>query len=530
MMCSNKSASVCFQNDATHRIPIILSTLIALLALTHTALSQIPNPGTTQNQDWSKLPELPVWYEELNGLGGGLSYLPDFDTDNGGKNALVCNGRVIYNRFKGDTTTMFKFAGGTKVIYGDYNGDGIRDYFTNHYYMYQGLKNATPPSKTFTHYYYDGYSHYAFIANTDFNQDAKDDIIFSASSLPDTASDNNDNSIGSIIVGGDDLTRLEVIKLPFTAKVTNELWQTFEQQYLVDAYFLEGKGLRIITATQLTDRKTFAHSNPQLNLWNVEISGNRGNRVVKYNLLHTLKIPNSTDVSYLSYQPYHNHTGIHAFALYPFTYSLHTDKILLALDKPTFGAGGGSLSSNIRPDKPFTWIASSESAIFDGDPRTTNIPFARLKTKFKIDSAEEGFYYIEHITAIGDIDNDGLNDVAAIIGYSLENRWMFRIYLGVDGTTGVVESNLKITTIEFPQPILSNKPMLLRVSAIEQAQATITLFTQRGETATQLWSGELQQGENIIPFDAVRLGLSRGWYNLRLQIGSKVIDKALIID
>jgi len=79
--------------------------------------------GITHSQDWSQLPELPVWYElENTSFGKNMSYFPNFDTARGGFNALTHyiagqQNPTWYNRYKGDTENMFDWGGAFKRVH-----------------------------------------------------------------------------------------------------------------------------------------------------------------------------------------------------------------------------------------------------------------------------------------------------------------------------------------------------------------------------------------------------------------------------
>ncbi|MBL7998643.1 MAG: VCBS repeat-containing protein [Candidatus Kapabacteria bacterium] len=504
----------------------LISILLALAALTHTAIAQ----------DWSKLPELSVWYEEVNGIGGsGLSYLPDFDIANGGKNALYCGGKVIYNRFKGDTATMFNFAGGSKVLYGDYNGDGIRDYFTNHYHMYQGVKNGAPPKPQYVSRYYDGYSHFAFITSTDINQDGKDDIVFASSSFPDTV---QPKGIGTVLVGGDDLRQLERIKLPCTPTMYNDLSRVrVEEQCLMDAYYLEGKGMRIITLTWIRDKKAGGITQGTLRLWSVALSGTQNNRTVKYELLTSYSLEGGDAIYAYPYlfKAYNQaKPEVHGFKLSPITFNLINDTFSQVSFGIQQGSGGTRISlQSVRGESHFTWLDARpkngelQLLCFDGNPSQPQLPFAYLPCYIPYPGESDKLNVYDFHT-IGDVNGDGLNEIAC--AYTNSRMRIFRIYFGMDGTTSVIENPNTQLQLEFPQPMQATKPVLLRITINEAMRGTLTLYTQRGEIAATVWSGDLNSGENAIPFDAQRLGVGRGWYNIRLQAGATVLDKPIIIE
>ena len=87
-------------------------------------------------QDYSKLPELPVWYQLDNANVNPIAYLPDFDSLRGGLNALAIQSdkgitnQTWYNRFQVDTMNMFSWSTTFyALLAGDFDGDGVDDYY-----------------------------------------------------------------------------------------------------------------------------------------------------------------------------------------------------------------------------------------------------------------------------------------------------------------------------------------------------------------------------------------------------------------
>lgn len=483
---------------------------------------------TTHAQDWSKVPELAVWYEQINGnLGLNMHYLPNFDTANGGQDAVYHNapgigGITIYNRYKGDTTNMFSWQNTILALWqGDFNGDGVTDYCNGNYGIYQGIKFGVPPKlPTVKSFDIKFSSSKAFIA--DINNDKKDDIFFAESTRPDTS-----KTLGALLLGNENIQDMEIIYFPFTE------WLDFDEsaQCLMDAYYLEGKGARVIT---MTWDKNYASG--KLHLWAVDISGDKGKRTVKYSWLSSVKL-NISPAQYIAsfFKAIHLRTAkLDCFKLHPDTYSLLDDKFVKVLTDVQYGSGGSILLEKpMSKDHQIGWVYGStnnnECAIlcFEGNPLKPNQPIARFPCS--ITDSQGNKINASSIVPVGDVNKDGINDVACT--YTGGKR-LYRIYLGVDGNTFINDNdnNNNSITLLIQNPLRKDLPFTLQITSSFESQATIELFSLSGEKMFEIWNGTLQIGSQSIYFDGNKYNVPAGMYNMRLKSDKTIVDKAIIIE
>ncbi|MFN8368022.1 MAG: T9SS type A sorting domain-containing protein [Candidatus Kapaibacterium sp.] len=478
----------------------------------------------THSQDWSKLPELPVWYEEVNGRGINMSYLPDFDTANGGTDAIYFGygNFTNYNRYKGDTINMFSFDHGhSRIWHGDFNGDGITDYSTSYCMFYKGVKKFAPPQLPKAIDY--DVTKCAGVIGTvaDINNDGKDDMIYFESPSPDTS-----KILGALLLGNEDIQKMELVYLPFTE------WFDFDEsaQCLKDAYYLEGKGARIITMTWDKNYK-----NGKLHMWAVDIAGDLGKRTVNYRWLATLKC-NFEPAQYIAsfYTGIHiKNLGLNCFKLHPDTYNLVDDKFDKTLSNLATGSGGSILFEKaFRKTQNLGWcyglVNNNECAVvcFEGSPLQENQPIARFPCTVKVSPDEE--LRAASIISSGDVNHDGINDIACT--YTNGKR-LFRIYLGIDGSTNVSGEDSQTTiTINIQNPLPNKQQYSIHITSQRETSATLELYSLQGTKVMDVWNGELTVGENSISCNVQKYNLSNGMYNLRLNAGKHVMDKAIIIE
>ncbi|MBS1537047.1 MAG: VCBS repeat-containing protein, partial [Bacteroidetes bacterium] len=123
------------------------------------------------------LPELQEWYSWPGAQGSYISYLPNFDSANGGMNAITQKRKgdpTWFNRFAYDTTNQFSWNGGSwSVVQVDFNGDGISDYLDGEGRVYQGIEKGKPPGAGFGKYERGGDN--PFVG--DFNKDGFEDVV-----------------------------------------------------------------------------------------------------------------------------------------------------------------------------------------------------------------------------------------------------------------------------------------------------------------------------------------------------------------
>ncbi|MBL8000155.1 MAG: hypothetical protein JNL32_16150, partial [Candidatus Kapabacteria bacterium] len=121
----------------------LISILLALVALTHTALA------VKQDSNLLKIPKITLLYKVA--YGGGV-YIANFDTANRGHNAVIGEDKYInYLRYVNDTVNQYKegypkYGGGLRAV--DLDGDGIKELIDAVGSVYQTKKIGVPYSDT----------------------------------------------------------------------------------------------------------------------------------------------------------------------------------------------------------------------------------------------------------------------------------------------------------------------------------------------------------------------------------------------
>lgn len=484
--------------------------------------------SNTFSQDWSKLPELPVWYElENTSFGKNMTYLPNFDTAHGGLNALIpytsSNTPTIYNRYKGDTESMFNWGsgllgtGGGASTMADFDGDGVLDFYQNGVIgFYKGKSNGVPPDTIGIRSYYfevDKNNTTGKYYVSDYDTDGKQDVIISY------GTPSKEKQLGSIIFGNADLSKMQVVALPHTNDAG------FYQECIIDAYTNNGKA-RMITMTWDNNR-----SNSSLHLYEIRFITSGTTVKVEYQKLSSLFLSNENSESFL--------IGIKTFHLYNNTqHSLLFIATLYNLDNDAFEKlwfrSQGSPEFKIPVSIPDVnlpgWFTISISAKFDlcygGNPRNNPNPIAKLPDNVML--TDGSGTRLLGVSSVGDINHDGLGDIAAY--YSGIDGNAFRIYLGVVGTVGVQDNTETKLTINIPNPVQRKHPFEILIKSPSETPAQCELYDMRGKLIALVWQGELQSGTNNIGITVHRTEVSAGMYNLRITYGSQFTDKAIIIE
>jgi len=490
--------------------------------------------STTHSQDWSQLPELPVWYElENTSFGKNMYYFPNFDTARGGLSALIpyftLNTPTIYNRFKGDTENMFNWGFRAAHATGDFNGDSIPDYyFHSRVAFYPGKQYGVPPDTPYVKNYDEeirGDNKKYFILDID--NDGKQDVIVGHQYEPSPQIPAQ--FLSSIIFGNTDLTKMQVVGMPHTPDI-NAL-----QECLVDVYMNNGQP-RMITMTWDKNRK-----NSTLHIWGITLITAGTQMKVEYKKMSSILLDKDTDGQYLP-NPLIIHEGVlsHTLKYNNSTYSIDNNKFTLLYTNIGLVATINRINS-IKNPKQQGWINrwQDENGVYwgmfyNGSPQNNSLPVAKVKLTF-VDTNKNITNFLENLISIGDINNDGLGDFAVKYTPTGIGTHKFAILLGTVGTVDVDDASSTKTTnplisIKARNTILS-KHDNLNVNVVVEYQGTysIDIYSMDGKKVTTLWSGELQKGETDITLQPSLQPLATGRYNLMIDNGTQFHVCAILI-
>lgn len=485
----------------------------------------------TAQQDYSKLPTLPVWYE-LNdtGYGQAMTYLPNFDTARKGFNALAHyvnenTNPTWYNRFQGDTENMFDW--GKRVLVSDradFNGDGVIDYYVNGRGMiFRGIENGKPPKIPADAEY--NFQHSVVIGTfpADFNSDGKSDIILRSSDVP-----TKNQYLGSILLGNSDLTKMQLILLSHTFDST---------ECIVDA-FAKGDGTgRMVTMV----RDDFQRIGKMV-LWKLNFSLSGTETKIQYQRLAELSVPYTPSLSSAGIIGIHRNNQ-HTIIRFDNTYALENDTFIFVA-KPTYRYSRALTHSMSDVEKPgFLGIGNIDDPdpnkrpglLLQGDPRHDTVPFARVPL-FYYENGDNTWSYTEAIS-IGDVNNDGAGDLAihyqGVINFEEVRR--FVIYLGIPKNTSVETIKPEATgglAINYlsPNPVSRRGALQLRISSPSPTQCVLSLTDLQGDMILELWRGTTEGGTQTIPIELGKFALYGGWYNLRLSCTDGSVKTGIIIE
>ena len=467
------------------------------------------------------LPELQEWYSWSGAKGAHISYLPNFDTANGGINAVTQkrdNNSTWFNRFAYDTTNQFTWASTWVVTRADLNGDGITDYIDAAGNVYQGVKKNSPPERVLG-VSYGGLQGGGFVG--DFNNDGYQDIIVPT----------REAQTFMIQFGGSDLLHLQrtTVSMPPFA---------FSSWTGIAAYVTESKQGRFISYRK--DSFTEGYY-----LYGLIFEGTPSDSIiVSLNELSFVQeklndkkeqifVPSET-MFYYDYERNNYFFNfiegtptINSGKLRTRAYEIKSDAfILIKYNAPgaiAYGALNGSIDGDSIPDVvlPKTGTQNGEKKryfyVYSGNPIYNELPrtfFQYYKCDGDID-----------IKYIGDVTGDGIGDVA----YGCSSNGDFRIFKGVDWRlVNVKESAIpKLTVYQTePNPVNNSGLLVLPMSIERRGHYTVTLYNLAGKLLGELFSGELPSGENRLPLNVSSYNLPSGMYTLRLSDGKQIRERA----
>ncbi len=479
------------------------------------------------------LPELQEWYSWKGKSGHIINYLPGFDSLGGGLNAITqrrssSNTPTWYNRFRYDTINHFSWPNhsGSYIVFGDFNGDGNRDYWGSYDRVFRGIKNGAFPNKTpDTNYDNQDANGYRWVG--DFNNDGYDDVFQQWNTIPELS-----DPLFRIIWGGSDLKRLKQtisdklidIEANVIGIFKNEQGQwriiTHERAYFYDRFNLYA--LNVLPSTgdtpkiQLQLRDLISEQNPAKNEYYFSDYFNHlyWNKRTGQNYLTVTKSGKEGETK---------DTTI--------GYTIVNNKFIFLRKNAVGGAEYSYLSGSIDGDDKEDFIAGRSIKI-DG----TSYRSMAIVPGLPLDKSEPispvAFFrrplcgYSEWISYIGDVNHDDIGDLA----YGGSDG-CFSVYLGLDWRKVSVNEITEINSLKvhqnIPNPVQKDRKTLLPVSLKQQGSYTITLYSLQGNKIKELFTGELSEGEHNIPLDL--MGLSAGMYIVKMNNGSISRERAIMI-
>jgi len=471
---------------------------------------------------YDNVPELEEWFGMESGY--GLNYLPNFDVPNGGINALgikLYKTSTIYNRYPGDTVNHFTWGSAVCIVYGDFNGDGIRDYVDYHGRLYLGVVAGTPPQTTekklVTLGVYNG-KHIGAVG--DFDGNGIDDIITSSM----TSSPN-----GYLILGDRDTSQIRFVSFRFPGS-------EYGTRMFVAAY-TEGGKARVISYS--VGNGTF-DSAEGFYLWDISVD-KTGEPTVKFTLLD--KIERYIGVKQEPYYSYYNSwiyydtaTKERIFLIGAGAaidmYSIIGDKFLLGKSGSKIGGSGRLIPTGINSSKTTAWCTGVKTGVpdqysgiylfFVGSPLSNSFPVAKVPWRYK----DAG---VIMIVGIGDVSGDGIGDVA--ITYNGWSGSFFKIFKGINDASGVNSKPLPRFDMgqSIPSPAPREGECSIPITIEKSGHYVLTLYSLTRAEIVRVFEGELSEGSHNIVLEPKLYALSAGMYSLRLSDGLSVRERGFMV-
>jgi hypothetical protein len=473
-----------------------------LLALA-TGLLLGTTAATAQLHNWDNLPTLEEWPLEPYMRNVRAFYaLPNFELPEG-KNAVVVvkpDGKwaTWYLRHPGDSVNQFDWnhpesAIGVDAI--DLNNDGVMDYLSGSN-LYMGTEYGSKPSREPQSLIGSGF----FYGNSvlDVNGDG----------YPDMVRDER------ILLGGSMPSMYKRVEVPFDSVRIRNYFNTKIR------YFSswEGSDGVIRYAISYTDSVLKEPVRQSLCIYRMQVTG----EAVRLELEHEIESVGFNHlVSGVSpFQPEGTNGREFVFmqrgdnANRTELYAIENGKWVL---KGQLGRGlwdrlGGSIDGDNVTDWVFRDFERGKIIAYSGKFLPNLVPLCYMPE------------YSSSYAVLGDINNDGFNDIACMIEGQPRQ---FSVALGRDLATSVPENqNGKLSMHLYPNP--ADSRISLHASLQRSGKYSILLYSIAGERVAELRSGMYAEGELMEQFDLRPLGLAPGAYVLRLTGNGTFTDMQFI--
>ncbi|MFN8361171.1 MAG: VCBS repeat-containing protein [Candidatus Kapaibacterium sp.] len=480
-----------------------LFSLILILAVPVFAQEPIQN-----------LPILQEWYSWPGAYGKVISYLPNFKK-NGGENAIVQgrkNNPTWFNRFAYDTVNQFSWKddGANYIVRGDFNGDGITDYWTARDRVHRGIAEGEFPSDIpDTNYFHS--EEYGTKYVVDVNKDGYDDLlqqwyVDACTSCP----------LLRIVFGGKDLRHLrETI-----VGTSPNYWRA------VSVFQNEKKEPRLVVYQSSNFAEAFY-------LYGLSCRAGVGDSIiVELKELDKFVESKSTKTDVIFYEGItrlYEDTKKQEHTLLV-TYSTPKKTLPIAISGDKFRAGTvmkitgsvkyclqGSIDGDDEPD----WInLSIPHIVYSGNPAKDTTPRLQIAVN---DCSLDGSY-----TYIGDVTGDGIGD------FAVGNFDCFIIYKGLDWRSLSVAADSERVDFTLgavePNPVdASGCIAVLPATLGHSAHYILTLYDLSGREVGEVFRGLLPSGDVRIPLPINTFHLPSGMYELRLSDGKHSREHAVVI-
>lgn len=547
----------------------LLRGLMKHLALTVLLLASLlveAHAGDPQNlHEWLYVQGF-ADFQYKYGVGDRFSFLPNFGGLNmphaiaieyyspGRKAAQIWSlnspsdtvGRVVLN---------YGFA--DRVVPVDINGDGLTDYIGVNGYVYLGMQNKFPDTSKAYNLKCNPVHRAGSLQNSygKYLGDSADCIVtYHLASI----SAINDNHILRFIWGGKRFSSLQstVVTSPYAQDSTkSELPIVVYQNH-------EGKW-RLLTSTFASHGTSLPNDHRRFNIpeesglrmYDITFKQTQDSVAVILSLIDTYK---SADwLSYTFYQFEFNPVsgadggllinsqkrpeilyycpiqlapsdrGVQGNYVLP-TFDLTHDKFEIVETNAAINVAGGHFLAESPCGDSATYVAvTAKNNQFDiyAIPRDSYLPVKRLHYELP----NPALTIADDISTIGDVNGDGIPDIAAVFGGGTEAS-VFVVLKGISEGTSVhtpdsISSDLAIHT-PLPSPSQSGY-MTVPINVAQSGLYQIQLYSMDLRSSNTLWQGELSAGQHLMPIDVS--SFASGSYVLQLAGGGKSVQTRLLL-
>ncbi|MBK9249013.1 MAG: hypothetical protein IPM69_13085 [Ignavibacteria bacterium] len=491
----------------------LISLLMVALILASPVFAQKPFQDT--------IPQLKEWWvapSTIKGLGRyGVSHIPNFYHGKDAMAVSINNGTMVtwLNRFPGDTTNIFSWKGGGPVLQGDFNGDGVTDYYAGGY-LYRGIVNGEPPDTASVLYK-------LVISEKvlDVNHDGYDDVV----SIPSPGA----RKILHILYGASDFKNMKSVDIPTAVSIDSTM--TIENSFMG-----ADRDMRLIaySSTNLNDQQRKfsgyvlfrAHWNKGdtlpiieklskiIRYWDTDIPFRRGGWV--YTGSHTV------NKFFIAKEYLNGEIDNNNIIIYDVTNNIFQEKSKFRMDSASFIY---PLQESIDSDEYEDLVMRVPGKfLFYSGKDLGNEAISPLAT-YHISCATPP----QRAYSIGDVTHDGIADIVTGVGCIL-------IIEGKKEPVGVIEGTGHLPpftlTDPSPHPLKRGIPASVKVVIPQMNSYVLELFTLSGQRIGEIFHRVFEVGEQTFIVDISSLSLSQGTYSIKLrsQDGIIVGQRTIIIE
>lgn len=485
------------------------------------------------------------WYHINSGgqiaVRGPLSHLPNLVSPNGEHGTIMpvvtatqSHTPLWLHRYLMDTVTAYEWPWISRnIIQVDLDNNGVLDYFVTGAVV-RGIQNGQPPEPDTVRWYQPWFLSVEPYTVMDVNDDGYPDIITNLAS-----SNIGGSRLFSVLMGGPDLANLK-----------HTLLQRRGSEYFIGLLNRRGEdgSFRVITLMYDTWQDTITgyryYLRTSLVLSKMQVAMQQDSLHISLEVLDSLFLDTKASSFFYS----ESKTGVYHIQKTEKEYILATEYSykdnsarIIALDvkDDKFISVGTAVTNNsnlhildadINGDGYEDWVTRKGADMFFYAGQREGIdtvPFG----KYTLPCTDQ----IDFIHAIGDVNNDGINDMAYALLPNSGVQGCFGIILGESRRTVGVSAPLAgyPTSYQmqqnYPNPVGSERRTLIPVEVTSPQSLTLEVWTLGGQLIGELFAGSLPEGRHELAVSLESYHLAAGLYVVRLRGEEGAIERAILL-